>query len=81
MRPHRTPTDEELRKAFEAKREYNKEFMKAKRATETGRESLQENSRAYYWNHRDEILARRRELRKSSKSPPTTSGNTSSGEA
>lgn len=81
MRASKTPTDDELRKAFEARREYNREFMKAKRATPTGREACQDNSRAYYWNNRDEILARRRERRKSSKSPPSTSGNSSSGEA
>lgn len=79
MRASKTPTDDDLRKAFEARREYNREFMKAKRATEAGREACQDNSRSYYWNNRDDILAKRRERRKASKTPP--SGNSSSGEA
>jgi len=60
------PSQEELMavwKAVEARKTYLANYAKKRRESDNGKALTQANSRAYYWNHREEILAKRHLVR------------------
>lgn len=49
----------ELWKQQEARKAYLADYAKKRRESDDGKTKTRANSRAYYWNHREDILAKR----------------------
>jgi hypothetical protein len=66
MNTAQKPTEAQLLQSYEQHQRqlaYYRDYAKKRREDKNTVKQVQANSRAYYWNHREEILERRKALR------------------